>query len=346
MKSKHLSIILTVITVTVISIFFWLPPYAPSTNPEGEIRAALDIGSGATNLKIAKVDPESGKIITQIFEQSIRVPYQKQLEQSTNNTFDEGVMKEGIESIKTLKATAETYHVKNIVAVATAAFRKASNANEFAKMIEQETGVKIRIINQDEEGILAFRGALALTPIAPEKAVVWDIGGGSMQLTTLSPEGTYLVDKGTTASVPFKNAVIEQILHKDLTVVQNPNPLTNEEITASVSLAGTFANDISAPIAEKIKQPGTEVIAVGNLFNYGVKPLVNDPIVREEQLQKAVTELAGQTFKEISESSLAEVAATNPVLVLGYMKALDIKQVEVVNVNNTDGALTYPPYWS
>jgi exopolyphosphatase / guanosine-5'-triphosphate,3'-diphosphate pyrophosphatase len=33
------------------------------------------------------------------------------------------------------------------------------------------------------------------------------------------------------------------------------------------------------------------------------------------------------------------------LLVLGYMQALHINQINVVSVNNADGALTNPPYW-
>ncbi len=222
---KRQSLALLIVIIGIILVIFWLPANRAMLS-KGEIRAALDIGSGATNLKIAKVDPQTDKIVTQIFEKSIPVPYQKHLEQSSNTTFDQEVRDQGIRAIKALKEIAETYQVKKIVAVATAAFRKATNAEQFAHEIEQQTGVQVRIINQDEEGILAFRGALAVTSIQPQQAVVWDIGGGSMQLTTLSNEGTYLVEKGKTASIPFKNDVIQKIEHKDLKATPSPNPLS------------------------------------------------------------------------------------------------------------------------
>lgn len=346
MKIKYLyPLILFIVFFILYSIFNPLPKKDLSP-PQTEIRAALDIGSGATNLKIAEVDPQSGKILKQLFEESVRVPYQKQLEQSKDNRFDEKTMEEGIESITLLKNKAENYPVKKIVAVATAAFRQAENAQAFAKEIEAKTGVQVRIIDQDEEGILAFRGALALTSVLPEKAVVWDIGGGSMQLTTLSDQGTYLVEKGKTASVPFKNAFIEKVKHQNLKDVQNPNPMTTEEILGGVALSESIAKETSPFFIEKLKQPDSKVVAVGNLFNYGIKPLVGSPVFKPSALSEAVMRLEGQTFGTITESSLAEVAGTNPILVLGFMRELSIPEVEIVNVNNTDGALTYPAYWT
>ncbi len=42
----------------------------------------------------------------------------------------------------------------------------------------------MQIIPQREEGEIAFFSALASGEINPEEAVVWDIGTGSLQITT------------------------------------------------------------------------------------------------------------------------------------------------------------------
>lgn len=343
MKRKSLPLFI-LLSLGILLIIFWLPANRVLFS-SGEIRAAIDIGSGATNLKVAKVDPSTNKILIQLYEKSIPVPYQKQLEQSTDESFDREIMDQGIRTIKALKELAGSYQVKKVVGVATAAFRKAKNADQFAKEIEQQTGVQVRIINQDEEGILAFRGALAITPIQAEHAITWDIGGGSMQLTTLTNEGTYLVEKGKTASIPFKNAVIEQIEHKDAKTMTSPNPMTMEEMQAAIHYASQLAQDTDQFIKNKIQDPQSQVLAVGSLFNFGIRPIVNNPIVKQDALENSVMERAGKTDAELPGGSLAEVAVTNPLLVLGYMKGLHINQVEVLNVNNADGALTYPPYW-
>ncbi|CAF24518.1 Ppx/GppA phosphatase family protein [Candidatus Protochlamydia amoebophila] len=316
------------------------------TEPKGEIRAALDIGSGATNLKVARVDPETNKIISQIFERSIPVPYQKHLEQSNDNTFDQVVKQQGMQAIKSLKEIADGYQAKKIIAVATAAFRQAANAPQFAQEIEKQTGVQVRIINQDEEGIMAFRGALALSSAEPEKTVVWDIGGGSMQLTTLTESGTYLVEKGKTASISFKNAIIQQIKQKNIATEPSPNPMTLKEMNTALDYAGTLALQTDPYILEKIHHPSTKMIAVGSLFNYGIRPVVdNNQKIEQVELEMAVYKMAGKTDADLSGGTLAEVAVSNPLLVLGYMKALQISRLEIMQVNNADGALTYPPYW-
>lgn len=166
-----------------------------------------------------------------------------------------------------------------------------------------------------------------------------------MQLTTLSSEGTYLVDKGQTASIPFKNAVIQDIKHQDLTTTPSPNPLTKEEMQAALTYAARLAQTTTPFIAAKLQDPQTHVLAVGHLFNRGIRAVVGQQIVHPEALEQVVMKWAGQTDAQLPGGQFVEVTITNPLLVLGYMQGLKIKQVEVVDVNNTDGALTYPPYW-
>ena len=346
MKRSILAL-LVLLLVGIALAWFWHAPVSHSSNSHNsEIRAAIDIGSGATNLKVAEVDPKTNKIVVELFEKSIPVPYQKQLEQSTDQMFDQSVMDQGIHTVQVLKDLAAEHQARKVIAVATAAFRAAKNGPEFAREIEEVTGVPVRIINQEEEGILAFRGALALTPVAPEHAVAWDIGGGSMQLTTLTPAGTYLVEKGQTASIPFKNYVIQQIERKDAKLTQSPNPMSEVEMEAAIQHAAHLAQGTGGYMKEKLQDPETQILAVGNLFNRSIKPLVQSEELDSARLAAAVMHWVDKRDAELPGGPLAEVAVTNPLLVLGYMQGLKVTQVEIVNVNNTDGALTYPAYWS
>ena len=342
---NRLSIFFMGLVIFIILLLVW-KPFEKTMQSTTEVRAAMDIGSGATNIKIANVDTKTNKIVSKIYEQSIQVPYQRELEQSSDNTFSQEVMDQGTAAIKELKTAAERYHVKKVVAVATAAFRQADNAQRFADRIEKETGVHVRIINQDEEGVLAFRGALAVSSLKAENTVVWDIGGGSMQLTTLTNEGTYFVEKGKIASIPFKNAIISEIEHKDLKTTTTPNPISKEDMHSALMYATQSADESSLFIKNKLTAPETSVIAVGNLFNYGIKTLAdNKEVVHVDALQNATDKLLGKTDAELNQGALSEVAVSNPILVLGYMNGLHISKVNIVNINNADGALTTPAYW-
>lgn len=344
--NRWVSLAILAIIIGLLALWLYHPNYKDFfVQSPTEIRGAIDIGSGTTNLKVAKVDPKTNKIISIIFQHTIPVAYQKQLEQSPDQKFNQEIGEEGIRSIKLLKDMADQHQAKKVVAIATAAFRHAANGQWLAEKIKQETGVEVRIIDQDEEGILGFRGALALTPVNPQEAVVWDIGGGSMQLTTLSNDGTYLIEHGKLASIPFKNAIIQNIEGKNLQFVSSPNPMNEQQMQAAIEFAKQKAEQTDSFFKEKLSDKKVRVLAVGNLFNLGVKPLVNKDVMTQENLQKALRGLVNKSDDQFPGETITEVAVSNPLLVMGYMEGLNIPQIQFVKVNNADGALSYPPYW-
>lgn len=344
---RKLFLILVGIVIGIALAVTWsnLVPY--SAPMAVELRAAMDIGSGSTNMKIAKVDRNTDKIISIIFERSIPVPYQKQLEQSSDSTFNREIMDQGIKAIADLKKGAESYQVKKIVAVATAAFRNAKNAEAFIKDIHEKTGVAVKVISQDEEGYLSFNAALSKTPVSADHAVVWDIGGGSMQMTFQKNGDGYVVAKGTVASAAFKNMIIKEVENKDPTAVHTPNPMTGEQMKQAVQLADKIAAEsVNDEVKAKLKENDTVVLAVGTLFNFGIRPLVHGQAdATRMQLQQAVDKMQGLSDQQLSGGAFADVTVSNPLFVLGFMNDLGIKKVTIVDVNNADGVLTYEPYW-
>jgi exopolyphosphatase/guanosine-5'-triphosphate,3'-diphosphate pyrophosphatase len=72
--------------------------------------------------------------------------------------------------------------------VATSAVRDASNGEEFLKLVRTETGLKVRVLRGEDEARLSFRSALAHFDLGVGRAVVMDIGGGSLELA-LSADG-------------------------------------------------------------------------------------------------------------------------------------------------------------
>jgi exopolyphosphatase / guanosine-5'-triphosphate,3'-diphosphate pyrophosphatase len=69
--------------------------------------------------------------------------------------------------------------------VATEACREAANCASFVAQVERDTGIRLEIISAREEACLAARGCDSL--LVPERryAVIFDIGGGSTEVTWL-----------------------------------------------------------------------------------------------------------------------------------------------------------------
>lgn len=66
--------------------------------------------------------------------------------------------------------------------VATEACRRALNTLEFIKRVKNELGLTIEVINNEEEAKLAVIGCSSLIREEAQKAIVFDIGGGSTEV--------------------------------------------------------------------------------------------------------------------------------------------------------------------
>lgn len=330
----------------VMTIMICLPLLCFATENETIIRAAVDIGSGATKLKVAEVNLKTHKIEKVLVNQSFPVQYQEELEKSKDGKFNESVMNEGMEALKKCKEIALKEGAQKVVGVATASFRKATNAEEFIKRVHQETGIKIHIIDQHLEGVLGFEATTASAKCKPQDVVVWDIGGGSFQFTTLSEKGELLVYRGLDASIPFKNHVIKQIKKEDPEHVGTPNPLNRDQLKDAGVSARQISTKVDTLFKEKIRNSQTKVIGIGNIFAYGIYPLVEkkDSFTMKELYEK-VLKLEGKTDQDLGGGAYVNVGVTNPILVLGFMQTLGIHQMDIMDINNADGALVYSKFW-
>lgn len=326
---------------------FIVPPPLLKPPTQEVVRAAIDIGSGATKLRVALVNLKTHKIDKILVNESFPVQYQEQLSKSANGAFDAQVMQTGLEAIKKSEQIAEKYHPQKIIAVATASFRKAANSQSFIDKIYQETGVRVYVIDQELEGKLAFNAVLAQGHYNPYNLIVWDIGGGSLQLTALDPQGRFNIYRGEVASIQFKNSVIQDIQHKDPNQVTTPNPLSPNEIQQAVVKAREVAQSVDSLFKDRIHQPDTQVVGVGNIFAYTIYPVVGkkSPYTQQD-LYRATMNMANQDDQQLGGGDYANVQATNAILVLGYMQALNIHQMQALDINNADGALLYSEFWN
>jgi len=341
---KILSVLGVILVTCILGLSFCLSPIFK--NKDVIVRAAIDIGSGATKLKVVKINLKTQKIEKILADESFSVQYQEELEKSKDNTFNESVMGEGLNALKKSKEIAEKYGAKKVVAVATASFRMAANAEKFIEVIENETGIKIHIVDQNLEGALGFEATAAEVDSSPVDLVVWDIGGGSYQFSTLDEAGNLIVHRGLDASVPFKNRIIKHIKQENPNKVRTPNPLTLSQIKDAESHAIEVSKKVSLFFKEKIANPNTKVVGIGNIFAYRIYPLLDkqNKFTKNELLKK-VYALDGMEDCDLGKGDYTNVAVTNPILVLGFMNELGIDNMHVMNVNNADGALLYGPFW-
>lgn len=89
-----------------------------------------------------------------------------------------------LSALKRFALLAEGLRLPSLTCVATAAVREAEDGPEFHAQVERETGLKLWVIDGQEEARLSAQGVLLGWPEA--EGLVCDIGGNSMELAEVS----------------------------------------------------------------------------------------------------------------------------------------------------------------
>jgi exopolyphosphatase / guanosine-5'-triphosphate,3'-diphosphate pyrophosphatase len=95
---------------------------------------------------------------------------------------DSETMDRGLKCLNKFRQIATARHVERILAVATSALREAENGEEFVRRAGTESGIVVRVISSREEARLVHLAVSRHINIDREKALLVDMGGGSVEL--------------------------------------------------------------------------------------------------------------------------------------------------------------------
>lgn len=146
------------------------------------IFAALDLGTNNCRLLVASVDVrDNGIPFIRVHDSFSRIV---RLGEGVGQTgmLSHGAMERTTQALKACQKKLSKYSISDARYVATEACRRAGNAEDFLQQIHRDTGLDIDIITTEEEARLAFMGCSSLLGGNVERAVVFDIGGGSTEL--------------------------------------------------------------------------------------------------------------------------------------------------------------------
>jgi exopolyphosphatase/guanosine-5'-triphosphate,3'-diphosphate pyrophosphatase len=156
--------------------------------------AAIDIGSNSIRMIVADVGRDGRIRIVDEMKAAPRLGSGVDM----NGILSDPAMRHAIEALQRMRTLAEQHGVARLDVVATSAVRDAANRRGFLDNIRRECGLKVRVLHGEDEARFAFRSAMAHFDLARSRAVVMDVGGGSLELA-MSASG--LVERLT--SLPF-----------------------------------------------------------------------------------------------------------------------------------------------
>lgn len=148
--------------------------------------AAIDIGSNAARLLINEVietptqKPEFVKLTL------VRVPLRLGFDVFESGTISEERADRFVSTIKAYKNLLDAYEVEHLITAATSAMRDADNAKQILELVEQETGIAIKVITGEQEATYIYENHFADNLNNLESYLYIDVGGGSTELTFFS----------------------------------------------------------------------------------------------------------------------------------------------------------------
>jgi exopolyphosphatase/guanosine-5'-triphosphate,3'-diphosphate pyrophosphatase len=140
--------------------------------------AAIDIGSNSIRQIVADISADGDIVVVDEMKAAPR------LGAGLDDTgrLREDAIEGAVEAIDRMATLARRHGAETIETVATSAVRDAANSEEFVARVKQVTGLRVRVLDGNAEARLCFRSALAHFELGAGRAVVMDIGGGSLEL--------------------------------------------------------------------------------------------------------------------------------------------------------------------
>jgi exopolyphosphatase / guanosine-5'-triphosphate,3'-diphosphate pyrophosphatase len=143
----------------------------------------IDVGSNTTRLLVASAGPDG---LDPLETEKLRLSLGEEIERQS---FVSAVhVAAAAKAVRDMAATARRRRVASLDVFLTAPGRQAANSAALVAALSRAAGVQARVLTKEEEGTLAYRGAVLTASVSlPSRIAVCDIGGASTEIAVGSP---------------------------------------------------------------------------------------------------------------------------------------------------------------
>lgn len=280
--------------------------------------AAIDIGSNAVRLQIARLNDGAG-IEPYKKVEFVRIPIRLGDDAFKEKRIGKEKRKVFYKAMEAFKLLMEAYGVEHYMACATSAMRESKNGERIAEKVEKNTGLVIDIIDGKRESQLILKSIQHF--FKPDKNYLTiDVGGGSTEMTVIKnckPYDSVSFDVGT---VRFLDNGINKKTWKELEAYVK-NHVTDVQHTNAIATSGTI-NKIASII----------------------NPTSKELAITTQQLDEFYKTIKGKSMSERIEfyklnPDRADVIEPSADIYLKILKWADIQQMYAPSAGLKDGIL-------
>ena len=141
-----------------------------------EMIGIIDLGSNSARLVIARMLGDGYYMVVDQIKESVRLG--KDMER-------DGFLKpqriaDTIKTLKMFRKLCDAYGIERIIAVATAAVRRAKNQRSFLDEVATTCGIKLKVLSAEEEAMYVYRSIINTMDIP--KGLIVEVSGGSTKI--------------------------------------------------------------------------------------------------------------------------------------------------------------------
>lgn len=146
--------------------------------------AAIDAGSNAIRLLIARATSPDRYEILDSERASVRLGHNA----FTRHALSDETIAKAARAFRHFRRMMNRHHVVMYRAVATSAAREARNRHTLIERVRRKSGIEIEVISGEEEARLTCAGVLRVLPENVTPRIIFDLGGGSLEINLLEGE--------------------------------------------------------------------------------------------------------------------------------------------------------------
>lgn len=168
--------------------------------------AIIDLGSNTARLVIVNMFADGHYMVVDELKESVRLGQ----DMDRDGFLKPQRIAETIKTLKMFKRLCDASGVERIIAVGTAAVRRAKNQRSFLDEIQVSCNITIRVLSEEEEALLVYRGVINSMDIP--KGLILEIGGGSTKIIYYNRRNVLGY-----ASLPFGAVTLTDLFASDAT---------------------------------------------------------------------------------------------------------------------------------
>lgn len=138
--------------------------------------AIIDLGSNNARLVIVNILDGGYFVVLDELKESVRLGQ----DMERDGFLKPARVAQTIKTLKMFRRLCDSYKVDKIIAVGTAAVRRAKNQRSFLDEVQVTCGIKIKVLSAEEEARYVYQGVINSMDIP--KGLILEIGGGSTKI--------------------------------------------------------------------------------------------------------------------------------------------------------------------